>query len=166
MRDLEHVARLDLAKLLAGLVEPGDLCQMPEVELVAAEQLVKRVAAANRKGEGFVLGLGCEDERYFGKDPGLISEDLGAAAGRHLGLISDDGRTVSAIDGADESEPQQRHAETDDKPLQGSRFLRPGLRRWLVIVQQRAGWAMQVGVPGFRDAAILLWRFLEVKENC
>jgi hypothetical protein len=70
------------------------------------------------------------------------------------------------VDGADQHQPQQRDAETNDEPLQGPGLIRPGLRRWLVIVQQRAGWAMQVGVPWIRDAAILLLRFVEVKENC
>ena len=164
--DFENVTGFDFAKLMAGLIEAGNLRKVTEVQVMTAEQLVERIATANREGQRLVLRLGSQNKWHLGKDPGLFDGDLGAGNGAHLWRAGGYSREVRPVERADQEQPHERDAQTHDKPLQGPGLPRSGLRRWLVIVQQRAGWAMQVGIPAVRDAAILLWRFVEVKENC
>ena len=51
MPDQELVTGFELSEAPLGLVELGDLGELPEIEIILAEQLVERVAAPDRQRE-------------------------------------------------------------------------------------------------------------------
>ncbi len=166
VRDFKDVARLDLAKQLLGLVEPGDGQELPDVQLILAEQLLHGVATPDGQHQGVELGLGFRDDERFRRlrhrhvGHFLVGGRQGRHARvpgrRHFGSTRYSRFRVARIQSFNERQADERQPQADKEPLKSAGFCGSFRCRWLVIMKKWTDRTIQVCIP--RGSKPLLYR--------